>query len=236
MTALACVEVGGSGCQTVVFDDSSWQLVDGAHRPDGSDLAIAVPGYIDGGRVVWASNLGWRDVDPADQLGLVGPARVVLNDAEAAALGEAALRAADGLTFVGVGTGIGGAVIDDGRVTATNLFGHAPGFSTSPCRCGRSGCLETVAAGWALPDELDRSAQRNVAAALAAAIEAEPRASHSLVVIGGGLAAVHPYVVEVVSGLLPGLRVEGSAAPAGAKSASAWGLRHVAHDLSTPGG
>ena len=243
MTSLACVEVGGSGCQTVVFDDSSWLTLDGAHRPDGTDLAIAAPGYLRDGRVMWASNLGWRDVDPAEQLGLTGPSLVLLNDAEAAALGEAALRAdagraavvAAGLTFVGVGTGIGGAVIDDGRVTATNLFGHASGFSSLPCPCGRVGCLETVAAGWALPDEIDRSTQRNVAGALAAAIEAEPRAAHTLVVIGGGLVAAHPYVVEVVSGLLPGRRVEPSAAPGEAKSASAWGLRHVVEGLTTPG-
>lgn len=239
MTLLACVEVGGSGCQTVVFEGSSWEVVDGVRRPLDADLAIAAPGFINQGRVVLASNLGWHDVDPAEQLGLVGPAVAVLNDAEAAALGEVALRRTTGaeldLTFVGVGTGIGGAVVVGGRVTRANLFGHLPGFSTAVCRCGRVGCLETIAAGWALPAELDRAAQRAVAVAVAAGIEAEPLSIQPLVVIGGGLARAYPYVVEVLSQLLPARRIESSLAPVGAKSASAWGLRHVVDGLTAPG-
>lgn len=239
MRALACVEVGGSGSQTVLFDGTSWDVVDGAHCPADADLAIAVPGYIREGRVVLASNLGWRDVDPAEQLGLAGPTLAVLNDAEAAALGEVALRVTAGIapdvTYLGVGTGVGGAVVNGGRVTKANLFGHAPGFSTTLCPCGRVGCLETVAAGWALPVELDRTDQRAVASALAAAIDAEPRSVDTVVVIGGGLAAAYPYMVEVVDSLLANRRIEPSLAPQGAKSASAWGLRHVVEGSAAPG-
>ncbi len=234
MRPLACVEVGGSGCQTIVFDDDAWHIEDGATCPTGAELAMAVPGIIEGRRVRVASNLGWYDVDPAEQLGLPHPALVVLNDAEAAALGEAALRAAGGVvpavTFVGLGTGVGGAVVADGQLVAANLFGHASGYSDATCRCGRVGCLETVAAGWALPTELEPCNLTAVAEAVASAIESEPTATPGLVVVGGGLAGAHPELVEQLAGLLPDRRVERSAAPPEAKSASAWGLRYaVAH-------
>ena len=228
MRTLACVEVGGSGCQTVVFDGDTVSFHDGARRPDGSELAIAVPGLIEDGRVVAASNLGWFDVDPAAQLSLDGQASVVLNDAAAAALGEAALR--DGvpdLVFVGLGTGVGGAVVAEGTVVAANLFGHAPGFSDRPCPCGRIGCLETVVSGWALPAALDAAALHAAAAVLASAIEAEPVATPRLVVVAGGIADAHPALIGALAAALPDRSVEASAAPAGAKSASAWGLRHA---------
>lgn len=237
MTLLACVEVGGSGCQTVVFDgDDAWRLLDGAHRPAGADLAIATPGLVEGGRVLVASNLGWYDVDPAHELGLEGPASVLLNDAEAAALGEAALRAPGGgadLVFIGVGTGVGGATVHAGAVVAANLFGHATGFSEVTCRCGRVGCLETVAAGWALPPVLDAARLGLIARALAAAIEREQTATAELVVLAGGLTRANPALVAALRAELPERRVEPSAAPTGAKSASAWGLRHVV-ELTSP--
>lgn len=231
MTPLACVEVGGSGCQTVVFEASRWRLLEGPHRPDDTDLAIAVPGLIRAGRVALASNLGWRDVDPAEQLGLAGPAAIVLNDAEAAALGEAALRAEAGsphdLVLIGLGTGVGGAVVRAGEVVGANLFGHSPGFSERTCRCGRVGCLETVVSGWALPETLEVDHLRLAAAALARAIDEEPLAEPELVVVAGGMASANPALVDELRAALPGRRVEASAAPAGAKSASAWGLRYA---------
>lgn len=234
MTQLACVEVGGSGCQTVVFDGDEWQMLDGAHRPSGATLAIASPGLVEGHRVLVASNLDWYDVDPAAELGLEGAVSVLLNDAEAAALGEAALRHgtnSDGLgpdlVFVGVGTGVGGATVSNGEVVAANLFGHASGFSEGACRCGRVGCLETVAAGWALPTAIDAGRLVLVARALAEAIERDRTATPELVVVAGGLTRANPALVTALQAELADRRVEPSAAPDGAKSASAWGLRHV---------
>src|SRR5262245_35333239 len=126
--ALACVEIGGGSMQTVLFTGADQpRLLDGAHQPAGALLALAVPGLIADGIVVHASNLDWRNVDPVRALCLPGPAEVVLNDAEAAALGEGALRGTDGLgalVYICIGTGIGGAVIRDGAVVRSNLFGH----------------------------------------------------------------------------------------------------------------
>ena len=209
---LACVEVGGSSTQTVLFPDAV--IVDGAQQPDGAALAIAVPGLLEGSRVRAASNLGWYDVDPVEELGLRGPAVVVCNDAEAAALGEAALRDCDALVYVGLGTGIGGALVRDGAVVASNLFGHDTGFGSALCRCGKRGCLETVAAGWALPTPLGDDEVARVADAVLRAVDGH----EGPLVVGGGLARAYPRLVERMD-------AEGSLAPAGAKSAAAWGLR-----------
>jgi predicted NBD/HSP70 family sugar kinase len=223
---VACVEIGGGGVETVLLDPSGQATrYDGVLVPEGIPLLIAVPGIVDGARVVAASNLGWYDVDPAERLGIPGPAAVVCNDAEAAALGESALRGHPDLVFVGLGTGVGGAVVVDG-VATTNLFAHQRGFSARTCPCGRTGCLETVAGGWALPDPVPADQLPHLAAALAKAVEAEPLAVPDLVVLAGGLTARHPALLDLVAAELPGRTVTGTAA-AGAKSAAAWGLRHL---------
>jgi hypothetical protein len=222
---LACIEIGGSGAQTVTFEaDGTARFWSGAIA-DADRVAIAVPGIVERGRVVAASNLGWFDVDPAEALHLGRSADVVLNDGEAQALGEAALRGVDDLTLVALGTGVGGAVVNGGAVVADNLFGHATGYSERPCLCGATGCLETVAAGWAMPEPLPPAMVEPIARALAHAIAREPVTR--LVVVAGGMTRRHPGIVESVAALLTDHDVEASAAPEEAKSAAAWGLRHV---------
>jgi len=231
---LACIEVGGSGVQTVVFGvDGTAVFLDGPHQPPGACVALAVPGLIDGHRVASASNLGWIDVNPVAELGLRGAAVVVCNDAEAAALGEAELRGLGPdtvLAFVGLGTGVGGAVVAGSEVLDENLFGHGGAFGDRLCRCGRTGCLETVAAGWALPDALGDEQLRGVAAAVAVAVAAEPAADPAaVIVVGGGIVRRHPNLVAFVQDALPTRAVEASAAPPAAKSAAAWGLRRLSY-------
>jgi predicted NBD/HSP70 family sugar kinase len=218
------VEVGGGSVETVVLGQGAPQVTDGVHPPEGMTLLLAVPGIVLDGRVVAASNLDWYDVDPAHELGLATSAALVLNDAEAAALGEAALRGATALSYVGLGTGVGGAVVRDGAVPATNLLGHGGSFSERDCPCGRIGCLETVAGGWALPDPLSAADLGVMADALAVALHDEPLATSDLVVVAGGLARRYPAVVTALAKALPDKVVEPSAAPPSVKSAAAWGL------------
>lgn len=223
---LACVEIGGGSVETVLLDEAGAATrYDGLAVPDGLPLLIAVPGLIEAGRVLVASNLGWYDVDPAEQLGLRVQATVVGNDAEAASLGESALRGGPDLVFLGLGTGVGGAVVAGGTATC-NLFAHHTGFSSRTCTCGSVGCLETVAAGWAVPDPLDADDLPALATALARAVEAEPLAVPGLVVLAGGLTARHPALVDLLAAELPHRTVEPTAAR-GTKSAAAWGLRHL---------
>jgi kanosamine 6-kinase len=177
--------------------------------------------------VVAASNLDWYDVDPVEALGLTGPATLIANDAVAAALGEALFRGVADLAYLGLGTGIGGAVVMGGSVVGTEVFGHRGGYSDLPCTCGRTGCLETVAAGWALPSPIPEDRLDAVADALARALDADPPLP-DLVVIGGGLARANPALIEAVRARGGGRQVEGSLAPPEAKSAAAWGLLRMA--------
>jgi predicted NBD/HSP70 family sugar kinase len=221
---VACIEVGGGSTETVVLTESAPLVLPGAVPPPGLPVLLAVPGLIAGDRVLAASNLGWWDVDPAEQLGLDRPASLLLNDAEAAALGESALRDGADLVFVGLGTGVGGAVVCGCAVVGSNLLGHGGSFGELRCRCGLTGCLETVAAGWALPDPLPRDALGAVADAVAQAIKDESLADDLLVVVAGGLARRYPALVDALALALPDRVVEATAAPDEVKSAAAWGL------------
>ena len=83
------------------------------------------------------------------------------NDARGALIGEwryGAGRGADNLVMITIGTGIGTAVIVDGKplvgphFTAGNLGGHIVVRSGGrKCTCGGVGCLESEASGWVLP-------------------------------------------------------------------------------------
>ena len=174
-------------------------------------------------------------MDPVAALELSGPASVVVNDAEAAALGEAVLRgpsAFDRLVYLGLGTGIGGAVVVEGELLAGNLFGHTSGFSSAICPCGRTGCLETVAAGWSLPFPLNDDSLTRAAVSLATAMMSEPLATGGpLVVIGGGIARRYPQIVEMIGAHLNDRVVEPTRAPADAKSAAAWGLFYLLNTI-----
>lgn len=222
-----CVEVGGGSIQTVLFPrDGTPVFLSGAVPRARAPLLIAVPGLIEDRRVVAASNLGWLDVDPVERLGLIGPARVVCNDGEAAALGESVLRGGEDLAFVGLGTGVGGAIVRGGRVVASNLFGHLGGFGDRVCRCRNVGCLETVAAGWALPATLSSPDLEAIAGAIVMATGGPD--VPALTVVAGGIAARYPSLIHAMARRAPHRRFQPSRAPAEAKSAAAWGLLALA--------
>lgn len=225
-STLACVEVGGSSTQTVLFEGGRTRVLDGAHQPPGATLAVAVPGLVSPDGRTTASNLGWWNADPVHELCLAGPAALVVNDAAAAALGESGLRGGQDVVYVGLGTGIGGAVVRRGSVT-DNLFGHRGGHGDRLCPCGQLGCLETVAAGWALPDALSTAHVDAVVGHLARALADEPLAHDAPIVVAGGLARRYPAVIAGLASVLVDRQVEASRAITGAKSAAAWGLRQL---------
>ncbi|MDZ4086371.1 MAG: ROK family protein [Tabrizicola sp.] len=84
------------------------------------------------------------------------------NDATMALLGEAAHGAAKGLqnvVMLTIGTGIGGAILDGGRVLrgsgSAGQLGHiCVDPAGRPCVCGRIGCVETVSSGTAFATHL----------------------------------------------------------------------------------
>ncbi|AFV76137.1 transcriptional regulator/sugar kinase [Thermus oshimai JL-2] len=116
-------------------------------RAEGAlGLGITLPGVVAGPRLLFAPNLGWRDLD----LSLKGfPIPVAFeNDAKASALSEVFFHGEENLAYVVLSTGLGVGVVAEGRLLrgthgAAGEVGHWTGGGRTPCRCGRRGCLET---------------------------------------------------------------------------------------------
>jgi glucokinase len=115
---------------------------------------------------------GWEGLRLGQWVGeRLGVPVYVDNDANAGGLGEAlfgAGRGAESLLYVNVGTGIGGAVIIDGRVHhgAHSNAGEIGHVVLTPeqgpvCTCGKRGCVEA----WASGEALGRAAREALAAA-----------------------------------------------------------------------
>ena len=127
-------------------------------------VGIGTPGIIDNTeRIVLggAENIkGWENLHLADLIEEKTNLFVtVANDANTMGIGETIYGAGEGfknVVFVTVGTGIGGAVIIDGKLfngfdnRGTEL-GHVPLIvDGKPCNCGSIGCLEVYASTSAL--------------------------------------------------------------------------------------
>lgn len=199
--------------------------------PDGhaDRVGIGLPGPCDAaGRVARISiNLpGWRDVPLAVWLEARLERRVILgNDANCALLGEAWLGAARGVgdvLLLTLGTGVGGAVLLEGRLfTGHGGAAAEPGLigvdpDGPPCRSGNRGSLEQFCSLGGLarlspldPRELCRRADAGDAEALAV-WEAYGRPlgvglssllyvlTPELVLIGGGLGAASHHFLPAV--------------------------------------
>lgn len=159
----------------------------GDARAQATGLGIGVAGQVDTGTgiVSYAPNLGWRDVALGDALASAIDLPVaVINDVRAAAVGEWQHGVGAGtrdLVALFVGTGIGGAVVADGRLLegstgAAGELGHTmlvAGGRT--CHCPNAGCLEAYAAGWAIAERARD------------AIRADPSAGASLAHLAGSI-------------------------------------------------
>ncbi|WP_295625656.1 ROK family protein [uncultured Corynebacterium sp.] len=131
-------------------------------HPDVVAVGLAVAGFLDYERRVvrFAPHLPWRDADVAARLGARLNVPLTLeHDANSAAWGEyrfGAARGADNWVLFALGTGIGGAMMNGGRIYR-GTFGTAPEFGHltvvpggRPCSCGKRGCLERYCSGTAL--------------------------------------------------------------------------------------
>jgi predicted NBD/HSP70 family sugar kinase len=123
-------------------------------------VALAVPGFIDHrvGTVTFPP-YGWDRVpmQPTLTAGLGVPVRLLSLPA-ATLVGEIISDAAaqhDDAVLVYLAQGIGAGILSRGHLLlgaggAVGELGHCPVSSGLSCPCGRQGCLETVAAGWAI--------------------------------------------------------------------------------------
>lgn len=153
---------GGDGEQAIrllykILD----QLVDNQWKPVVG-IGVGTPGLINSreGIVLNAVNLEWQDLALARLLeGRYGlPARI-LNDSQATAIGEFVYgnhRSDGNLVVVNAGHGIGAGILINGRLFqgdggGAGEIGHVLVESGGRlCRCGRRGCLETLASGRAI--------------------------------------------------------------------------------------
>lgn len=138
------------------------------------------------GRLVFAPNIAWRDVDLAALARQkIGLPVLVDNDCTAATFGEWRIGAARGVNdvlYVGVGTGIGGGLIlDGGLYRGANGFagevGHVVVDPAGPeCGCGNRGCWETVASGNAIARDGRSAVTRHAHSLLAEMASGDPEA------------------------------------------------------------
>lgn len=125
-------------------------------------IGVAVAAFLDRERrrIFFSPNIHWSDYPIADELEQVlGRPVVVENDANAAGWAEYRFGAGQGahsMMMLTMGTGVGGALVDEGRLLrggfgAAGELGHIviePGGLL--CGCGNRGCLEQYASGTAL--------------------------------------------------------------------------------------
>ncbi|SNR78237.1 Sugar kinase of the NBD/HSP70 family, may contain an N-terminal HTH domain [Haloechinothrix alba] len=125
-------------------------------------IGASIPGAIDvgTGRSLSPPVLpGWGDVPIVEHFTPRFATPVVVdNDVNALALAEYRKHpGVQDLLYVKASTGIGAGIVSDGQLRRGTLgaageIGHikVTGAEDLTCRCGDTGCLETLAAGWAL--------------------------------------------------------------------------------------
>ena len=125
-------------------------------------IGLGVPGIVDtrNDHILAAPNINLTGFPLSEQLKRRFRVPIAMtNDVNAGLLGEAWLGAAKGLDHVvGIfpGTGVGGAVIADGRIflgaqgAATELGHMIMDINGPVCHCGNRGCLEAMTSRWAI--------------------------------------------------------------------------------------
>jgi glucokinase len=183
-------------------------------------VGVALPGVLaaSGAAALLANLPGWEGLDVRAELRrALGRDLAFLNDGHAFGLAESRLgagRGAQSMFGVVVGTGVGGALVLDGRLQRgaggrAGELGHATVEPDGPeCACGNRGCLELYAGAPAIARAAGRDSFAEVAAAgtdgdaaALAAIEAAGRRvgvavtnllvtlAPERIVVGGGVVA-----------------------------------------------
>jgi len=172
-------------------------------------LGVGTGGVVDTGRgvIVSATDLlpDWRGTPVGPHLSArLGVPVAVDNDVNALAAGELADAGPGTSLYVGIGTGIGGAVVVDGTLrhgshhTAGGI-GHVPVGTdrTRLCSCGRPGHLEAVASGPGIADAY-RPGLRDLRVVTAAADDGDARAVATIETAAGILGRAIAGVVNVL--------------------------------------
>ena len=224
---------GGSAVLSSIYtaiDQLTWALPVDA-------IGVGIPGQVDNaaGSVRLAVNLGIDD-HPFPLADLISSTRglpvLVENDVRAAAFGvfDKLRRTGDDpgdLVLLSLGTGVAAGFVIDGAIHrgATGMAGEIGHVVVdrfgSLCRCGQSGCLETVVSGPAIATAWKSAGEENPASSLFAAAAGGDEAATRLadevtahlaiaihwlaaaydvdtIVLGGGLAAAGQPLLDAV--------------------------------------
>jgi len=178
-------------------------------------VGVAAAGFVSSDRrtMSFAPNIAWRDYPLAERIeALIGGVSVVVeNDANAAGWAEfrfGAARHAEHMLMITLGTGLGGAVVTDGRLLrgwagVAAEIGHMRVVPHGHvCGCGREGCWEQYAAGSALVREARAAAIRRPDEAVALV----ERSGGSIDAITGPVVTLaaqegDPFAVELLADL-----------------------------------
>ena len=131
------------------------------------EMGIAIPGTVNDREIVKSVNLGLKNYNIVEKLEekIKLPIKI-RNDAKAAAIAEnkyGALKGYNRILFLTLGTGIGGAVIINGKLLDT---GNLPGCEIGhmviekdgiECNCGKKGCFEKYASMQAFKNNLRKA-------------------------------------------------------------------------------
>lgn len=146
-------------------------LLDGV-APPVLGIGLSLPGTLDRARGISIGSpvmTGWDGVELAPYFQDLADAPLFVgNDADVLARAELLGGASglDDMLVVKASTGLGLGIVAGGRVLSGHLgaageIGHTTVDAAGelPCRCGATGCLETIAGGWALVAKLEESGQ-----------------------------------------------------------------------------
>ncbi|MBP2551201.1 glucokinase [Neorhizobium galegae] len=209
----------------------------------GISLSLPTPVDFKRGRVAGPSVLqGWDDFDIIGWLGArFGVPVFVENDVNLMTVFEQKHRlpAEDDMLFVKVGTGIGSGMIAGGRLFrgaqgAAGDIGHIQFVSNDAplCRCGKFGCVEARAAGWAIARDLT---QRGIPTETARDVIdlVEQRKPEALMLVREAGRIIGEVIADAVSILNPGVIViGGTLARAGETLLS--GIRELVYQRCLP--
>ncbi len=119
-------------------------------------LAVGVPGLVDyeGGTLLFAPNLKWRDVELKKYLSSVYPVPIIIdNEANLAAFGEYYFGSAyqyPDVLYLSAGIGLGGGILHGSELLrgVNGMAGELGHITMLPdgelCGCGNKGCWETL--------------------------------------------------------------------------------------------
>jgi predicted NBD/HSP70 family sugar kinase len=221
-------------------------------------IAVGVPGPVDfaTGRPVAPPIMpGWNGFDIRRRFEQRYEAPVwVDNDVNLLAFGERARRGDENLDLIycKIGTGIGAGLLSHGRIHrgvngAAGDIGHVRvPDSQEICRCGKVGCLEAVAGGWALVREAEaaiaggaggylaqRAAEGEMTTPEAITLAAEDGDAIAIALLQRSARVVGESIAALVNMFNPGVIVIGGAM-AGAGEIYLAEVRQRVYELSLP--